>query len=180
MNLTVTVEGQERLLHSFDVVAQDVSDFRRVPKAVHAILDRVRLMAREQILSKGRRGGHPYPPHAPSTLESIRSSNAGGFNRIGELLRASDALFQAVGTSGAPGGIERVEAEEITVGTDLKSKNGFPYPVAHQLGGSHLPQRMIYDPTERDAKDMASAFKAGLMGNWEPLGFEFKGTEIPF
>lgn len=180
MNLSVTIEGQERLLHAFNVVAQDVSDFRRVPKAVHAILDIVRRSAREQILTKGRHGGHPYPPHAPSTIESIASRNSQGFNSIGELLRSSDALFQAVGTKGAPGGVERVDEDEIVVGTDLKSKSGFPYPVAHQVGGGQLPQRMIYDMNEQDEKDMTKAFKAGLMGNWEPLGFDFKGAEIPF
>lgn len=180
MQLSINTEGQERLLRAFTVVAEDASDFRRIPKAVHAVIDYTRLMAREQITSKGRRGGHPYPPHAPSTIEKIRSGNTGGFNTIGELLRASDALFQAVGTSGAPGGVERVTEDEITVGTDLRSKGGFPYPLAHQRGGPQLPQRMIYDPTERDEREIVKVFKLGLEGKWESLGFEFKGTEIPF
>lgn len=175
MQLTVTAQGVEQLTRDFKGAAGDAADLRKLG-VWRPVQDVVLTMAREQILSKGSRGRHPYPGHAPSTIKNIISSNRQKFQSIGELLRRTDAMFRAVGTRGAPHGILIEEAQQLTMGTDLI------YAGMHQAGGPRLPQRMIYDPTEKDEKEIGVAMKRGMANKWVDRGLDYKetSTDIPF
>lgn len=175
MRLSIEAHGEEQLSRDFKGAAGDASDLRRLG-VWRPVSDVVLTMAREQILSAGRRGGHPYQKHAASTVQNIISQNRRRFQGIGELLRRTDAMFRAVGTRGAPHGILIEEAQELTMGTDLI------YAAMHQRGGTRLPQRMIYDPTEKDEKEIGRAMKQGIAGKWEDRGLDYRETssDIPF
>lgn len=50
-------------------------------------------------------------------------------------------MMRASLTGNSAGHVEMITPTSLEVGTNLKSKKGFPYPVIHQEGGKHIPRR---------------------------------------
>lgn len=178
MNLSIEITGAEKLDFALRGVAEDISDFRKVARPVS---DEIYSIVREQFSTQGARAGSKWPKRSDAYLASLTRLNRGGFRSIAEPLRSSDALFRAVTTRGAPGGIYDPQEDSLTLGTNLTSARGFPYPRAHQQGGDTLPQRRIYDLTERDVQNIGRVIKRAYREEIADRGFDFvDAAEIPF
>jgi phage gpG-like protein len=171
VSLSITVDDV-RLNTALERLERVYSDPR---PAFRPMAEQVVKMARAQMDSAGRHSGRPWAARAPSTMRSITSANRGGFRSVGLPLHATGRLFRGVGTFGGPDSIYREERDGVTVGTSV------PYARFHQTGTRRMPQRKIYDPTDRDIREIIAAGKRSFRERIEPLGFEYSdGGEIPF
>lgn len=174
MNISFEVEGEERLTRALRAVAADTSDLR---PSWRAVSDEVYSILRSQFSTQGARGpGGRWPARAKSTVDRYTAINRKGFAVLNEPLRRTDAMFRALTTRGAPHGVYEEGAEELVLGTTL------PYAVIHQRGGGRIPQRKIYDFTERDTARIRSILKRGLVEKIKDRGFDYveDSAEIPF
>jgi len=89
--------------------------------ALRLIADDFREMISEQFASEGRAGGTPWAELAPSTLRRKPTGSSG-------ILYSTGALLRSLRDSGAPGHVEELEAESLTLGSRL------PYAQYHQTG----------------------------------------------
>lgn len=178
MNFTLEVES-EKLNAALTKLA---GTFSNVRPALRPAAERIVRAAREQIDTAGKRSGKPWAARAESTLKSITSANRKGFTSIGLPGRSSDRMFASVGTMGGPDSVYQETEDGVTVGTKVRSKRGFPYAVAFQRGTGRQPARPIYDPTERDIKEIAAVMKKSFRERIEPLGFDYRenATDIVF
>jgi len=176
---TAAVEGAEKVERAGQGLDRDLLDWRH---AWRAVSDEVYSIERHQFLTLGARGPNGrWKERSQAYVDRQTSINRKGFKVLNELMRRTDAMFKAVTMRGAPGGIYEETGTSLTLGTSLKSDKGFPYPAAHQTGGKRLPQRKIYDPTERDAARLASILKRGLVKKIADRGFDYVDAgEIPF
>lgn len=173
MNITVEVQGEERLNKALRGVAADLSD---LTPAWRAVSDEIYSIERRQFSTQGARGpAGKWEKRADSTVARYTAINRRGFAVLNETLRRTDATFKALTTRGAPGGIYDPQPSSLTVGTDLKSPKGFPYPKAHQTGAprANIRQRKLYDLTDRDAARLLSILKRGLVGKVKDRGFDY-------
>ena len=174
MNISVEVQGEERFDGALRGVAADLSDLR---PAWRAVSDEIYTITRQQFSTHGARGeAGKWKERADSTVARYTAVNRRGFSVLNETLRRTDALFKALTTRGAPHGIYDETPDSLTVGTDL------PYAQIHQRGGSRIPQRKLYDPTERDAARLVSVLKRALAGKVKDRGFDYTddGGEAAF
>jgi len=171
--LSIEVQGDKQLEIALKGVASDLSDFRR---AWRPVSDEVYSIVRAQFATEGGRSGNRWPPRAASTLRNITSTNRRGFKSLGLPLRASDAMFLALTTRGAPSGIYQETEDSLTLGTSL------PYARLHQTGTRRMPARKLYDPTEDDPKRIGRIIQRSFKKPIEDRGFDYKddGGEIPF
>jgi phage gpG-like protein len=173
MKIEIGVEGEEKLERALKGAVADLSDLR---PAWRPVSDELFSITRAQFATQGARGpAGKWEKRADSTVDRYSSINRRGFTVLNETLRRTDAMFKAVTLRRAPHGIYDEQADSLTVGTDL------PYAAIHQKGGPKIPQRKIYDLTERDAARLMSILKRGLMKKIEDRGFDFvDSAEIPF
>jgi phage gpG-like protein len=127
--------------------------------------------ARENIASRGRSSGHPYPPHAPATLRAIASTNRRGVRSAGELLNATGRLLQSVGTFGGPDSIFEETDDSLTIGTRV------PYARFHQTGTRRMPRRPIYVTSPRVVREVGREVRNSYRDGIKPLGFEYSESE---
>lgn len=167
MNFSVEVDDA-KLNRALEGLARVYSDPR---PAFRPMAERVMLAAREQINTAGRRSGRPWAPRAASTMRAVTSGNRRGFRSVGLPLHATGRLFRGVGTFGGPDSIYREERDGVTVGTSV------PYARFHQTGTRRMPQRKIYDLTEKDVREIIAAGKRSFRERIEPLGFEYSESE---
>lgn len=67
------------------------------------------------------------------------------------ILHATLAMRNSLTVRGAPGQVRRITRDEMFVGTDVRSKRGFPYPAVHQNPKrSPLPRRRPVELREAD------------------------------
>lgn len=171
MNLTVTVEDA-KLNRALERLA---GTFRDPRPAFRPMAERVVKAARAQFDTAGRHSGRPWAPRKESTLKGVTSANRKGFRSVGLPLHATGRLFRSVGTFGGPDSIYREESDSVTVGTSV------PYARHHQTGTRRMPKRAIYDPTERDIREIVAAGKRSFRERIEPLGFDYSdGGEAAF
>jgi len=177
--ITIEVQGEKQLDIALRGAAKDLSDFRLVALAVS---DEIYSIVREQFATEGGRAGRRWPKRTTAYLDSITRTNRKGFKSLGLPLRSSDALFTAVTTRNAPGGIYDATEEGLTLGTNLKSERGYPYPIAHQEGRGNNPVRRIYDLTDEDGKRIGRIITKALKGPIQDRGFDYTedSGEIPF
>ena len=57
-----------------------------------------------------------------------------------------------------------VQALQLEVGTNVRAKGGFPYPVIHQLGGEHIPRREFLGLSKEDDDAVADILTDYLAG----------------
>lgn len=170
--ISTGVEGEEKLRRAFTGAIADVSDLRPSWKPVS---DEVYSIVRNQFATEGGRAGHRWPKRSDKYLDRLTALNRRGFTTIAEPLRLTGALYDAVGSRGAPHGIYDAQPDSLTLRTDL------PYASIHQKGGPKIPQRKIYDLTDKDADRLMSILRRGLIKKIADRGFDFVGTsEIPF
>jgi hypothetical protein len=91
----------------------------------------------KQFDTEGAYASGGWVPLRPSTI--AKKAAAGQDLRI---LHATNAMSRSLTVPGAPGQIRRIKRDEMFVGTDVRSKKGFPYPAVHQRPiRSPLPRR---------------------------------------
>ena len=104
----------DRVLGDFQASLADYSP------ALRLIADDFREMVSEQFASEGRAGGTPWAGLAPSTARRKRGGSS--------LLVSSGALLRSFSDSGAPGHLEEIDGQSLTIGSSL------PYALFHQTG----------------------------------------------
>lgn len=172
VNVSVTVDDS-RLNAALTKLSREMGNVR---PALKPAAERIIRAAREQIDTAGKRSGRPWAARKESTLKAITSANRGGFRQVGLPGRASDRMFLSVGTMGGPDSIYIETDDSVTVGTRVRSKRGFPYAVAFHRGTSRQPARPIYDPTDRDVREIRSVMRRSFRERIESLGFEYSET----
>lgn len=173
MNISIEVIGEEKLLRELKGVAADVSDLR---PSWRPVSDEVYSIVRAQFNTEGARGSGRWQKRAQSTLDRITSINRRGFSVIGLPLRATNAMHNALTSRGGAHGIYIEEPQELTMGTDL------PYANIHQRGGPKIPQRKIFDLTEKDGDRLMSILRRGLTVKIADRGFDVTSDDggLPF
>jgi phage gpG-like protein len=173
MKVSIEVEGQEKLDVALKGAAADLANFRIVARPVS---DEIYSIERAQFQTQGQRAGSRWPARSQAYLASLTRLNRSGFRSVAEPLRRTDALFQAVTTRGAPGGVYEESEDSLTLGTSI------PYARYHQEGTLRMPQRKIYDLTERDVQGIGRVIKRAYKRPLADRGFDYRGDsgEIPF
>lgn len=168
--ITIQVEGLPRLQAALEGVARDAENLSQTWRAVE---DEIYSIEREQFATRGHGS---WEPRKDSTVERYTAMNRRGFSVINEPERATDTLFRAVTTRGAPHGILNEEPQSLTMGFDLA------YGQYQQTGTTRMPQRKIYDLDEGDARRLAQIIKRGLVTKIADRGFDAKADAgaIPF
>lgn len=161
MNFSISVDDQ-MLLFGLRGVAVDTE--RAIRPVAPAISDIVRSGVRAQYNSAGRRGptGKAWT-RKQSTIDRYTSMNARGFGGkvLNEPMRRTDRLHISETVRGAAHGIEIIEDNAITMGTDLR------YGAIHQARGQKQ-----YDLTDGDLDEIIRAARRGLALKWVDRGFD--------
>lgn len=101
---------------------------------------------RRQFDTQGGYASGGWKPLAASTLAEKRRN---GFDL--RILHRTLAMRNSLTKRGAAGSIRRMSADELVMGTNVRSAKGFPYPAAHQHGAG-VPRRRPIELTEPDKK----------------------------
>jgi phage gpG-like protein len=122
----------------------------------------------QQFATEGRAEGTPWAPRAGAGL-APRSKRA---MRASPLLVRTGTLRDSLIGPTAPGHVEELEAQSLTLGSRV------PYALFHQLGTRHMPARPLIvlsgERTERWVEILRSAIEenAALLGPKELGGRE--------
>jgi hypothetical protein len=165
-----------RALHGLE------SDLLNTRRAWRPVSDEIFSIRRAQFNTAGKRGGTPWAPLKVSTVSAIRRANLGGVRHVGLPGRASDRMFLALTTRGAPGGVYEERNDELVMGVDVRSARGFPYPVAFTKGTKFQPPRPVDVFTPGDQKRLASLFMRSFREPIRDRGFDYRddGGEAAF
>lgn len=134
MNFTIEIFGDKQ-------VDRDLLRFRErsmnMAPAFAALAADFLQQETRQFDSEGAYASGGWVPLRPSTI--AKKAAAGQDLRI---LHATLAMQRSLTVPGAPGQVRRITRDEMFVGTDVRSKKGFPYPAVHQKPiRSPLPRR---------------------------------------
>lgn len=69
-----------------------------------------------------------------------------------KILERTGKLKKSLTDKNAEGHVFVSSRTAMSIGTAVRSRSGFPYPVAHQKGGRHLPKRPPIELTARQKK----------------------------
>jgi phage gpG-like protein len=87
---------------------------------------------------------------------------------VGLPLRDTGVLMASVTVAGAPGSIFDVGPSWLTVGTNLKSKKGAPYPYFHQYGTRTIPARPFLGFTPKTIDRIDQILTAAVVAAMTP------------
>lgn len=127
MNITVTVDGQQKFNGAIDALNRGVSDFRPVWPEIELAF--FRLMS-EQFDSEGQRGGAKWKPLSEKYRQWKEKKYPGR-----PILHLTGRLRRSLSVVGGGDQIREPEPLSLTLGTRV------PYAVYHQRGGGRLPAR---------------------------------------
>lgn len=115
---------------------------------------------RQQFDTQGGFSGG-WKPLAESTI--ARKAALGLDPRI---LHATLALQRSLTQPGAPGFVRQISRSSMFVGSDVKSKDGFPYPAVHQNPqSSRLPQRRPVELDEAHRRSWMKRIQQFIVGD---------------
>lgn len=103
-------------------------------------------------------GEGDWPELAPKTIERK------GHSIIG---RETDAMMQALTTSGAEGALREVIDDELIFGVNLTSEEGVPYPAIFNDGrraGPEQPPRPLFNPESMNLRRFTKEIQAWIVG----------------
>lgn len=155
MNLTIDVFGDTQFSRELLRIGDRAEDMTPV---FRELADDFLQMEREQFDSEGRHSGG-WTPLKPSTIES--KQRRGLDPRI---LHATLALRKSLTVLGAAGQIRKISADELVLGTDVRSEEGFPYPAAHQRPLRGQTRRRIIEFTPFKRVEWTKAIQRHILG----------------
>lgn len=156
MNLNLEVFGDRQVSRELLRFGDRATDMR---PAFEDLADDFLDVENQQFSSQGMFSGG-WRPLAASTIE--RKRRAGLDLRI---LHATHAMRNALTHKGAKGGVRRIRADEMFVGVDVRSKKGYPYPKAHQLGRG-VPKRRPVEFNEVIRKRWMKRLQRHIIEAW--------------
>lgn len=150
----IELEGSVALEKRLDQLRANASDLR---PAFERIRDDFRRMMERTFSSEGgSNASGKWKPLSPG-YAAWKARHYPGKT----ILRLSDKMRDAL-TGEGEGAIEEITEGSLTLGADVRSKGGYPYPLAHQEGRGRNPQRKIIDPTPGDIARWMAIMKAHL------------------
>lgn len=149
VRFTGEVDGIPVLDRAFNRVEEYIADFRNIWPSV---AEEFYAIEREQFASQGAHGASgTWAPLSPAyaKFKAVEFPNQ-------PILRATTALYQSMTSPDAPDSIFRMDAQEMTIGTQREGAT------AHQRG-SGLPARPIISLTDADKRRIQKAIQLPLV-----------------
>ncbi len=155
MQLSLTVDGHKQVSRNLRVLAREIPQLKAV---FDEILDLVQARTQQMFSASGSNitKAGSWPPLSAKTIQA-RDRRWGYYknppNRPG-LLRWTGALQDQVTRQTSDSRGEMVHT--------ARSSKGFNYPLAHQRGGGHLPQRVVIDISPATIAEIDRAFQGHI------------------
>lgn len=152
------VAGEVQIARLFSRFADGVED---ISDPLEEIADDFFEVEQRLFDSEGGTGGHgAWAPLSPAYARWKAKAFPGR-----KILVAENRMKQSL-TTMTGDSVREIEQLELKVGTRIRSKRGFPYPVAHQApqAGSSLPRRRPIDIAEGDKRDWTRFVQRYLVG----------------
>lgn len=156
MRLDIEVFGDVQFSRELLRVGERAGDLRPV---FADLVDDFHSMEREQFDTEGGAASGGWAPLKDTTVE--RKDAAGLDPRI---LHATLALRRSLTERSAPGSIAKFTSDELTVGTAVRSPQGFPYPAAHQNPQKGQTQRRPIEFTPERRIDWVKKIQRHILG----------------
>lgn len=126
--------------------------------AFHVMDEEITAIVSEQFATQGGRGSGGWAALVDSTV-AYKAAN----NLRPEILRATDALYESLINPEHADSLRIIEPQALVRGSHVQSKDGYPYPIAHQQGRGNNPVRKIFDFTELDRRNLTKILQRWLM-----------------
>lgn len=155
LRLSVELRGYENVKLGLERVRAKIEDlspaFREIQQSFYE-------MEQQQFISRG--GTHSWVALSPK-YEAWKQRHYPGM----PLMELTGSLKKSLV---APGGenIARILPHEARFGTSVRSKRGYPYPMAHQEGRGHNPQRRLIDPSREQLLSWARIIQRHIVRGW--------------
>lgn len=125
--------------------------------AFNAVADMIVDVERKQFASEGAYASSGWQPLAASTIE--HKAKAG---LAPEILQATRALHDSLTNPSDRHHVRRITPDEMFVGTNVTTRDGYPYPRAHQRGRG-VPQRRVIELRPQDRTQATKTLQRYIM-----------------
>lgn len=149
VQFTVTVDGEDQLIRSFNRLRAIPEDMTRVWNQVRPVFFAIE---REQFRTEGAAGRSGKWKSLSSPYKEIKRKEFGDL----PILQRTKALVRSL-TGNTPDTISITGPSEAFFGTSLDRGR------YHQRGNSRLPQRKVIDPSDSQLRDLQKAIQRGLV-----------------
>lgn len=165
IQITLDLLGERQFNRRISTLKADLADDR---PAKRDIAEHVRRVTHRHLASEGRTGARgAFVPLSARYREWKERTHPGL-----PILVLEGHLRAAATTKDAPGSIEQIDRDGVTVGI---RGDVVPYAKAHQLGiPGRLHQRPVYDLTEGDKQGIVEIVRAHLLNSAQRAEFDIE------
>lgn len=158
LDVTYDIQGEEGLRRATAAFSESLRDLTPVWPEVAEVFYRIEA---EQFATEGGHSGQEWRELSRG-YEQYKTLKHPGKS----ILEVTGALRDSLTDPNDPNHVTDMRADSLTIGATLA------YAKYHQRGTERLPQRKIFDLTDRDKADLLSAARRELAAAARDLGFE--------